>query len=64
VCHLGGYGATSIEYLLWFWIKDAATGPAAVRSAVMMALWDQFARDGIKLPIPGPTRIVIDQPPK
>jgi small-conductance mechanosensitive channel len=61
VCHLANYGAGSIEYVLWCWIKDAATGPIAVRSAVMMALWDQFAKDGVKLPIPGPSHIIIDQ---
>ena len=61
-CHLTSYGSTSIEYVLWFWIKDAATGPTGVRSAAMIALWDQFARDGVKLPIPGPAHIVIDRP--
>jgi small-conductance mechanosensitive channel len=62
VCHLTGYGATSIEYVLWFWIKDASAGPTGVRSAVMIALWDTFAREGVKLPIPGATRVVIEQP--
>jgi small-conductance mechanosensitive channel len=62
VCHLAGYGSAAIEYVLWFWIKDAATGPTGVRSAVMIALWDQFATDGVKLPSPGPAHIVIDQP--
>jgi len=62
VCHLTGYGSTSIEYVLWFWIKDAGVGPTSVRSAVMIALWDQFAKDGVKLPVPGPAHIVIDQP--
>ena len=52
VCHLTGYGSTAIEYVLWFWIKDAATGPTGVRSAVMIALWDTFEREGVKLPIP------------
>ena len=61
-CHLTGYGASSIDYVLWFWIKDAATGPTGVRSAVMIALWDQFAKDGVKLPIPGPAHIVLDRP--
>jgi small-conductance mechanosensitive channel len=60
-CHLTGYG-TSIEYVLWFWIKDAATGPTMVRSAVMIALWDTFKREGIKMPIPGPAHIVLDRP--
>ncbi len=53
VCHLTGYGATAIDYVLWFWIKDAATGPTGVRSAVMIALWDTFEREGVKLPKPG-----------
>jgi small-conductance mechanosensitive channel len=64
VCHLAGYGATSVEYLLWFWIKDAATGPTGVRSAVMLALWDVFERDGVKLAKPGPAHVVLDTPPK
>jgi small-conductance mechanosensitive channel len=62
VCHLTGYGASAIEYVLWFWIKDAATGPTGTRSAVLIALWDTFAREGIKLPIPGPARIIVEQP--
>jgi small-conductance mechanosensitive channel len=62
VCHLTGYGTSAIEYVLWFWIKDAATGPTGTRSAVMIALWDTFAREGIKLPIPGATRVILEQP--
>jgi small-conductance mechanosensitive channel len=61
VCHLVNYG-NAIEYLLWFWIKDAATGPTAVRSAVLMALWDTFAREGIEIPKPGATHVVLEQP--
>jgi small-conductance mechanosensitive channel len=61
VCHLTGYGASAIEYVLWFWIKDAATGPTGVRSEVMIALWDTFKREGIKLPIPGPARVIVEQ---
>ena len=47
--------------MLWFWIKDAATGPTAVRSEAMIALWDTFEREGIKLPIPGPARVIVEQ---
>jgi small-conductance mechanosensitive channel len=61
VCHLTGYGTAAIEYVLWFWIKDAATGPTAVRSAVMIALWDTFEREGVKLPIPGPAHVIVEQ---
>jgi len=62
VCHLTGYGAAAIDYVLWFWIKDAATGPTGVRSAVMIALWDTFEREGVKLPKPGPAHIVLERP--
>ena len=47
--------------MLWFWIKDAATGPTGVRSAVMIALWDAFQREGVKLPKPGPAHFVLDR---
>ena len=62
VCHLTGYGSSAIDYVLWFWIKDAATGPTGVRSAVMIALWDTFKQEGVKLPIPGPAHIILDRP--
>jgi small-conductance mechanosensitive channel len=62
VCHLTGYGANAIDYVLWFWIKDAATGPTSMRSAVMIALWDTFTREGIKLPVPGATHVILEQP--
>ena len=61
VCHLTGYGSNAIEYVLWFWIKDAATGPTSVRSTVMIALWDTFEREGISLPKPGAARIIVEQ---
>ena len=61
VCHLTGYGSSAIEYVLWFWIKDAATGPTSVRSTVMIALWDTFEREGISLPKPGAARIIVEQ---
>ena len=61
VCHLTGYGSSAIEYVLWFWIKDAATGPTGTRSAVMISLWDTFEREGVKLPKPGAARIIVEQ---
>ncbi len=53
VCHLIAYGPPAIEYELWFWIKDPATGLTSVRTAVMLALWDTFEREGVSLPKPG-----------
>ena len=33
-----------------------------VGALIGRALWDQFAKDGVKLPIPGPAHIVLDRP--
>jgi hypothetical protein len=42
-------------------IKSAAEGPTRVRSAVMMAMWDTFERQGITIPKPGPSHIILDK---
>ena len=61
VCHLTAFGATSIEYELWFWISDPAAGIVSVRSDVLLALWDTLEREGIALPKPGAQRIVLER---
>jgi small-conductance mechanosensitive channel len=60
-CHLTAFGTTAVEYVLWCWIKDAATGPTRVRSAVMLALWDTFEREGVAIAKPGATRVILEQ---
>ncbi len=62
-CHVTGFGTTAIEYVLWCWIGDAVTGPTRTRSAVLLALWDTFEREGITIPKPGATHVVLEQPP-
>lgn len=62
-CHITAFGASALEFVLWAWIKSASEGPTRVRSAVMVALWDTFAKQGIVIPKPGPTRVILDQPP-
>lgn len=61
VCHVTAFGSSAIEYELWFWIEDPAAGVTSVRSAVMLALWDTFEREGIGIPKPGATQIVLKQ---
>src|SRR5665213_3410615 len=39
-CMLCEFGTTSIEFELWFWIKDPAAGVTNVKSEVLLALWD------------------------
>lgn len=59
-CMLTAFGATSIEYELWFWIKDPAAGVANVKSEVLLALWDTLANEGVKIPKPGPARVIYE----
>jgi small-conductance mechanosensitive channel len=50
VCLLMGFGDSSVELELRFWIGDPANGTANVRSQVMLKLWDLYHANGIKLP--------------
>lgn len=59
-CMLTAFGATSIEYELWFWIKDPAAGVANVKSDVLLALWDSLAHEGVNIPKPGPARVIYE----
>jgi small-conductance mechanosensitive channel len=59
-CMLSDFGTTSIEFELWFWIKDPAAGITNVKSDVLLALWDTLARKGVKIPKPGPARVIYE----
>ncbi len=51
-CHITGFGNSSIDYVLRFWIRDAREGLAGVRGPVFLALWDAFKEHGITIPFP------------
>lgn len=52
ICLLMGFGDSSVELELRFWVGDPANGTANVRSHVMLKLWDLYHANGIKLPFP------------
>ncbi len=63
VCHITGFGDSSVDYVLRFWIKDPTAGLTNIRGNVYLALWDAFKAQGISIPFPqrevrllGPTR--------
>jgi small-conductance mechanosensitive channel len=60
-CHVIAFGAAAVEYELWFWIEDPMTGVTNVRSAVLLALWDTFEREGVAIPKPGAARIILER---
>jgi small-conductance mechanosensitive channel len=51
-CHLLGFGDSSIDFRLTFTIEDPINGIASARSAVLLAVWDEFKANGIQIPFP------------
>ena len=52
VCHIVGFGDSSVDYILQFWISDPTGGLTNIRGNVFLALWDSFAANGISIPFP------------
>jgi small-conductance mechanosensitive channel len=48
--YLAGFGPDGINLELGYWIQDAATGTAAVRSNVNRNIWRLFSENGIAIP--------------
>ncbi|UWQ51623.1 mechanosensitive ion channel [Leisingera caerulea] len=52
VCHITGFGDSSVDYVLRFWIDDPTGGLTNIRGNVFLALWDSFQAQGISIPFP------------
>lgn len=62
VCHIVGFGDSSVDYILRFWISDPTGGLTNIRGAVYLALWDAFKEAGINFPFPQrEVRMLSDQ---
>ncbi|SMD04270.1 Mechanosensitive ion channel [Fulvimarina manganoxydans] len=61
VCWMTGFGASSIDFVIRFWIRDPQAGLTNVRGQVLLALWDAFKAAGVKIPFPH--REIIMQTP-
>jgi small-conductance mechanosensitive channel len=51
-CPLIGFGDSSIDFELRFWIADPSNGVANVKSAVLLKIWDSFKEHNIEIPFP------------
>lgn len=51
-CLLTEFGDYGMQFSLTFWISDPDAGMDNVRSDVMLALWETFKREGIRVPYP------------
>jgi len=52
VCHIVGFGDSSVDYILRFWIRDPTAGLTNIRGNVYLALWDAFQENNISIPFP------------
>ncbi|SEN33486.1 Mechanosensitive ion channel [Pseudorhodobacter antarcticus] len=52
VCHIVGFGDSSVDYILRFWISDPTGGLTNIRGNVYLALWDAFKAHGVSIPFP------------
>ena len=63
VCHIVGFGDSSVDYILRFWITDPTGGLTNIRGNVYLALWDAFQENNISIPFPQrEVRMLDDQP--
>ncbi|WP_420004989.1 mechanosensitive ion channel family protein [Arenibacterium sp. LLYu02] len=62
VCHIVGFGDSSVDYVLRFWIDDPTGGLTNIRGNVFLALWDAFKRKGISIPFPQREVRVLNDP--
>lgn len=51
-CLMIGFGDSSVDLEVRFWIRDAHEGIQNVRSAILLKIWDKFHEHGIEIPYP------------
>ena len=52
ICLLKGFGDSSVDLELRFWISDPSNGVSNVKSQVYLLIWDKFHEHGIEIPFP------------
>jgi small-conductance mechanosensitive channel len=51
-CLLKGFGDSSVDLELRFWINDPNNGVSNVKSDILLGVWDRFHEHGIEIPFP------------
>ena len=52
VCWMTGFGESSLDFKLRFWIDDPQRGLTNIRGKVLLALWDTFKENNVGIPFP------------
>ncbi|MEP4380493.1 MAG: mechanosensitive ion channel domain-containing protein [Alphaproteobacteria bacterium] len=51
-CLLKGFGDSSVDLEIRFWIRDPEAGVSNIKSVVLLRVWDLFHEHGIEIPFP------------
>lgn len=62
VCWMTKFGDSSLDFVLRFWIADPQRGLTNIKGQVLLALWDSFKANGVKIPYPHRELIFKNQP--
>jgi small-conductance mechanosensitive channel len=69
-CILKGFGSSSVDLELRFWIADPRNGVSNVKSDILLGIWDGFHQNGIEIPFaqqdlhlrsPSRLRVVVER---
>lgn len=52
ICNLMGFGDSSVDFELRFWISDPTNGVSNVKSQVLLNVWDTLKEHNIEIPFP------------
>ncbi len=52
LCFLDNFGDSSVDFILYFWVKDVNDGLRNAKSEVMFSIWKKFKDNGIEIPFP------------
>ncbi len=63
ICHIIGFGESSIDFVLRFWISDPQAGLTNIRGAAYLALWDALKKAGVRIPYPH-REVILHRKPK
>ena len=62
VCWMTGFGDSSLDFVVRFWIQDPQNGLTNIRGQVLLALWDSFKLNHIGIPYPH-REVIFKHPP-
>jgi small-conductance mechanosensitive channel len=60
VCWMTGFGDSTIDFILRFWISDPKNGLTNIRGLVLLAVWDKLKQNNVEIPYPHRELIVRD----